>query len=477
LSASAPIASLRQALGVEAVRDDIAERIAYSYDNSRMQALPEAVVFAHSHDEVVKVVHTCREARTPLVVRGRGTNTTGASVPTEGGIVLSLEGMQRILDYRPADRLLVCEAGTLNGAVQEQAAADGLFWAPDPTSTGYSTVGGNIACGAGGPRAVKYGTTREALLGLRAVDGHGETLICGCRTSKGVVGYDLTRLLVGSEGTLAIVTEATLRLLPRPSARRDMRAAFSDVNSAAAAVTRIMGQAAIPCALELMDEQCVALAQAHTPLDLPAGTGALLLLSADGDEASIANEIAAIARAAEGDGLLEWRAAADEADAASVWGARKALSPALRSLAPKKINEDVAVPVSRLAELLAGLREQSARHGLQIVNFGHAGNGNIHVNILADPDDPSQMAAIDACLDAVFTLVLSLGGTLSGEHGVGVAKRDFVAREIDATTLARMRDIKRLFDPDGILNPGKTLPAAPGGKVIARQATDHTDRD
>lgn len=461
MSAPEIVATLRQTLGAGAVRDDIAERVAYSYDNSRMQALPDAVVFAHRHDDVVATVHACRDAGTALVVRGRGTNTTGASVPTEGGIVLSLEGMQRILDYRPADRLLVCEAGTLNGAVQERAASDGLFWAPDPTSTGYSTVGGNIACGAGGPRAVKYGTTREALLGLRAVDGRGETLIGGCRTSKGVVGYDLTRLLIGSEGTLAIVTEATLRLLPRATARRDMRAAFRDVDTAAAAVARIMGQPAIPCALELMDEQCLALGQAHSRLDLPAGTGALLLLSADGDEASIAQDVAAIAHAAEGEGLLEWHAATGEADAASVWAARKALSPALRSLAPKKINEDVAVPVSRLGELLAGLRQLSARHGLQIVNFGHAGNGNIHVNILADPGDPTQMAAIDACLEAVFTLVLELDGTLSGEHGIGVAKRDFVAREIDATTLARMRDIKRLFDPDGILNPGKTLPAAP----------------
>jgi D-lactate dehydrogenase len=461
LSASPVIARLRQRLGEEAVRNDIAERVAYSYDNSRMQALPEAVVFAHGHDDVVTVAHACRETGTPLVARGRGTNTTGASVPTEGGIVLSLEGMQRILDYRPADRLLVCEAGTLNDAVQARAASDGLFWAPDPTSTGYSTVGGNIACGAGGPRAVKYGTSREAVLGLRAVDGRGETLVCGCRTSKGVVGYDLTRLLIGSEGTLAIVTEATLRLLPRATARREMRAAFRDVDTAAAAVARIMGQAVIPCALELMDEQCVALARAHADLELPADTGALLLLSADGHEATIAQDVAAIARAAEGEGLLEWRAAAGDTDAASVWAARKALSPALRSLAPKKINEDVAVPVSRLGELLAGLRELSARHGLRIVNFGHAGNGNIHVNILADPEDPAQMAAIDACLDAVFSLVLELGGTLSGEHGVGVAKRDFVAREIEATTLARMRDIKRLFDPDGILNPGKTLPAGP----------------
>lgn len=460
MSAQNPlIADLRARLGHDAVRTDTAECVAYSYDNSRLQALPEAVVFAHSHEEVATVVTACRAHATPLVVRGRGTNTTGASVPTAGGVVLSLEGMQRILEYRPADRMLVCEAGALNGAVQERAASDGLFWAPDPTSTGYSTVGGNIACGAGGPRAVKYGTTRDAVLGLRAVDGRGETLITGCRTSKGVVGYDLTRLLVGSEGTLAIVTEATLKLLPLPSERRTMRAAFRDVASAAAAVARVMGQSVIPCALEFMDGDAVALARGHRDLDLPADTGALLLLEADGEAHSIQAAVTAIGKAVEGDGLLDWRTADSAADAEAIWAARKALSPALRRLAPKKINEDVAVPVSRLAELIAGLRDIAARSGLRIVNFGHAGNGNIHVNILADPDDPAQMAVIDACLDDVFTLVLALDGTLSGEHGVGVAKRDFVAREIDAAALARMHDLKRVFDPDGILNPGKTLPA------------------
>lgn len=449
---------LHERLPAERVVTDEAGRVAYSYDNSRLQALPDVVVHAAGHDDVVHVATCCHALGVPLVARGRSTNTTGASVPVAGGVALSLEGMQRILDYRPADRLLVCEAGTLNGTVQSAAGADDLFWAPDPTSGGYSTVGGNIACGAGGPRAVKYGTARDAVLGLRAVDGSGRTLVTGCRTTKGVVGYDLTRLLVGSEGTLAIATEATLKLLPRPALRRTMRAAYRDVESAAAAVARIMGQPATPCALEFMDDRAVALARAHAALDLPEATGALLLLAADGFEAGIDHDIAAIRAAAEGDGLLDWQAAADEHAADDIWAARKALSPALRSLAPKKVNEDVAVPVSRLAELVAGLRELSARHGLMIVNFGHAGNGNIHVNILADPDDAAQMRAIDACLAEVFALVLALGGTLSGEHGVGVAKRAFVAQEIDAGTLERMQAIKRLFDPAGILNPGKTLP-------------------
>lgn len=438
----------------------MAERVAYSYDNSRLQALPDAVVFAESHDDVAAVLGYAHGHGIPVVARGRGTNTVGSTVPSAGGIALSLERMTRILEYCPDDRLLVCEPGTLNRSVQEQAAEDGLFWAPDPTSGGYSTIGGNIACGAGGPRAVKYGTARDAVLALRAVDGTGRSLRTGCRTTKGVVGYDLTRLIVGSEGTLAIVTEATLRLLPQPQQQRTMRAAFASVEGAVSAVARIMGQSAIPCAVEFMDDEAVRLARAYSDLDLPEATQALLLLEVDGAETSIEHDVRAIHEAAQGEALLEWQTAADSAAATALWAARKALSPALRHLAPKKVNEDIVVPVSQLSELMRQLRALSERHGLPIVNFGHAGNGNIHVNILADPDDEAQMRAIDACLSDVFDLVLRLGGTLSGEHGVGIAKRDYVAREVDPAALERMHGIKALFDPKGILNPGKTLPPA-----------------
>lgn len=454
---------LQQDLGTDVILLDAASCAAYSIDNSRLQALPDAVALPRRHDDVVHIVRACHTHGIPLTARGRGTNTTGASVPSAGGIALSLERMQRILEYRPADRLLRCEAGALNSSVQECAAADRLFWAPDPTSAGYSSVGGNLACSAGGPRSVKYGTARDAALGLRAVDGIGRTLVTGCRTTKGVVGYDLTRLLIGSEGTLAVITEATLRLLPKPEEERLLRAAFRDVHSAAAAVARVMGQPAIPSMLEFMDGLAVRLAREHSGIHLPEGIGALLLMAVDGDQAQIARDIEVLRSVLDGDGLLDVTVASDTTDAASIWAARKALSPALRKLAPKKVNEDVAVPVSRLAELIDGVEKLSARHRLPIVNFGHAGNGNIHVNILADPEDAGQMGAIDDCLSAVFDLVLSLGGTLSGEHGVGIAKRDYVAREIDPETLRSMHAIKTLFDPAGILNPGKTLPALNGG--------------
>lgn len=450
---------LREILPPDRLLTDTADCLAYGYDNSRRLALPDAVAFALSSDDVADITAVCHEFRVPLIARGRGTNTTGATVPIAGGLVLSLERMNRILQLSPGDRLLECEAGTLNGEVQAAAAAHGLFWAPDPTSAAYSTVGGNLACNAGGPRAVKYGTARDNVLGLAAVSGDARSFRTGAHTTKSVVGYDLTRLLCGSEGTLAIITEATLKLLPQPQTTRTLRAVYADVEAAAAAVAQLMVQAETPSALEFFDTDAVRLAQAWRDCGLPADAGALLLINVDGHEEAMAASVAAVAHAADVPGLLELRAARDAEEAASLWAARKALSPALRSLAPKKVNEDVAVPVSRLPELIHGVRELSARHGLRIVCFGHAGNGNIHVNILANPDDPAQMRAIEACLHGVFKLVLALDGTLSGEHGVGIDKRDYVAWEIAEPALLLMQQLKHVFDPHGILNPGKALPA------------------
>lgn len=458
--AAAVIAQLRAVLSDDALLTEPSDCLAYAYDNSRRMAQPQAVVFARSHDEVAAVVQICHQHRIALTARGRGTNTTGATVPLAGGVVLSMERMSRILSVSPGDRLLVCEAGSLNSEVQREAAKHGLFWAPDPTSAGYSTVGGNLACGAGGPRAVKYGTARDAVLGLKAVTGDGRTLKTGATTTKSVVGYDFTRLLIGSEGTLALITEATLKLLPKPTHTRLLRACYSDVHAAAEAVARLMNQPATPSALEFMDADAVQLAENYRATGIPAATGALLLIEADGDAATLPAAVAAIETAARGKGLVELRTARDAAEAETLWACRKALSPSLRQLAPKKVNEDVAVPVTRLPELIDGIAALSRLHGLRIVCFGHAGNGNIHVNILANPDDPAQMAAIENCLHAVFRLVLKLEGTLSGEHGVGIDKRDYVGWEIAADTLALMQAVKMQFDPHGILNPGKALPAA-----------------
>jgi len=362
------------------------------------------------------------------------------------------------------NRLIVVEPGVTNQAVQDAAAGHGFFWPPDPTSAAFCTVGGNLAFNAAGPRAVKYGTCRENVLGLRAVTGAGEEIRTGVYTTKGVVGYDLTRLLVGSEGTLAIITEAILRLTPRPEAVRTVRAMYRDVESATAAVVRVMSQPNTPCALEFMDGGAIGMIRDYSSVPLREDAGALLMIEVDGPAEGVDAALAGVVAAARGDGALEVATARTGEEVEALWATRKALSPALRTVAPNKLNEDVVVPVSRMPELIRGLEALSRQFGIPIVNFGHAGNGNIHVNLLYDALDPGQERNARPCLNAVFDLVLRLDGTLSGEHGVGVEKLAYVARELDPAALALMAGIKQLFDPDGILNPGKCVPL-PGGEL------------
>lgn len=448
---------LARILPSAAISTDAGDLLCYGYDNSRLQATAQVVLWPQSEAEVQAIVIACREHRIALIARGRGTNTTGATVPVKGGAVLSLERMQRIIEIDPDNRAVVVEPGVLNGDLQTALAAHGLFWPPDPTSADFSTVGGNLACNAGGPRAVKYGACRDNVLALNVVAGSGELLHCGARTTKGATGYDLTRFLVGSEGTLGIITQATLKLTPMPETVRSLRALYRDVDSAAAAVVRLMRQPNPPSALEFMDGEALRLAREIGGADI-APAGALLLIELDGAAASIESALAAITVAASGEGLLALDAARNAAEVQSLWSARKALSPALRSIAPEKINEDVVVPVSRLPQLVATVQEIARWSGIPIVSFGHAGNGNLHVNLLFDPANADQALMAPRALAALFSRVLELGGTLSGEHGIGLAKRAFLSQAIDPPTLAMMRAIKTAFDPDGILNPGKLLP-------------------
>ncbi|MGB4858801.1 MAG: FAD-linked oxidase C-terminal domain-containing protein, partial [Dokdonella sp.] len=292
---------------------------------------------------------------------------------------------------------------------------------------------------------------------LRAVAGSGLEFRCGKPTTKGATGYDLTRLLIGSEGTLAVITEATLKLTPLPSAKRTLRATYDDIGAAARTVARIMAQPVTPCALEFLDDEALRLARQHGGDAIPVA-GAMLIIEVDGEADAMDGAVAAVSAAARGEGLIELFAATNQADIDTIWAARKALSPSLRSIAPNKINEDVVVPVSRVPELIVGVKAIADHHGIAIVNFGHAGNGNIHVNLLYHPERPEQAAVVDQCLSEVFDLVFALDGTLSGEHGIGIAKRDFMQRAVDPVALDLMRAIKAQFDPDDILNPGKLLP-------------------
>lgn len=450
--------ALAAIVGRDQVLVETADCWSYGYDNSRRHTAPGVVVFPRTHEQVVRIVRLCNEQRLPMVARGLGSGTVGAAVPLHGGVVLAMERMANIINIDPANRACVVEPGVTNQSVQDALAPHGFFWPPDPTSAAYCTVGGNLAFNSAGPRAIKYGTPRENTLGLRAVTGDGKEIRTGVYTTKGVVGYDLTRLIIGSEGTLAIITEATLKLTPLPQSKRTFQVAYSDIRSAAAAVSRLMAQPVTPYVLEFIDGNAIEMIRKYSTASLPQGAGAMLIFEIDGLEDGMPAAIKLLGAAAGGTGLVELKVAQTQAEIDALWATRKALSPALRTIAPKKINEDVVVPVARLPDLIEGLDRLARQFDIKIINFGHAGNGNIHVNLLIDPDDPNQLKRAEHCLDKVFSLVLELHGTLSGEHGVGIEKREFIGRELDAATLALMKQIKTVFDPLGLLNPDKIFP-------------------
>tara|TARA_Y100001936_G_scaffold209202_1_gene215169 strand:- start:3198 stop:4559 length:1362 start_codon:yes stop_codon:yes gene_type:complete len=443
---------LQSILPPDRIYTDPVDCYTYAYDNSQKIFPPDIVVFPLSSDEIQAIILLCNTHSVPLTPRGRGTGTAGGSIPEQGGIALSLERMLQITVIDPANRLVITEPGVLNQTVQNAVKPYNFFWPPDPSSAAYSSIGGNLATSAGGPHAVKYGTTRDHVLGLKAVTGKGEKIRTGCYTTKGVVGYDLTRLLIGSEGTLAVITEATLKLTPLPQSIGGIVAHFHDASSCAKAIVSIMSLPQIPSALEFLDEGSLNLIRSRSPEILPYDSSAMLMIEVDGSYQEVKDTSTTILSACQNKGLLQ---ADCVPDSENLWRMRKALSPLLRDIAPKKINEDIVVPISTLPTFLNSLTKLSSKYQVSNVNFGHAGNGNIHVNLLVDPHNTEEMNRAEKCLSEIFDLVISLNGTLSGEHGIGIEKRAYVEREIDKKTIHLMKNIKNVFDPNNVLNPGK----------------------
>jgi D-lactate dehydrogenase len=460
---SPQLASLTEQLicrvGAERVRHTPADLESYAWDNTGIRARPDVVVLADDVDHVVGILQVCRAARVPVTPRGAGTGNVGGGLAVQGGVVLSLQRMNRILQIAPMDRLVVVQPGVVNADLQQALQEHGLYWPPDPSSARACSIGGNLATCAAGAGAVGTGVARDWVLGVQAVTMDGRVFRTGTRTTKGVVGYDLTRLLVGSEGTLAVITEATLHVAPRPAARRLMRAVFASGANAVACVGTIMAGAEPPSALEFLDGATLRLLRtAGGVTDIPDTARAMVLLEVSGHPEAVEVMARDLVLRVEQHHPVEPVRIGDAADAAQVWSARFALSPALRTLAPRRINEDVVVPVSRLGELLDLLEQIAHGSGLDIISFGHAGNGNLHVNLLVDPADRQRMERVPPALDQLFSGVLALGGTLSGEHGVGIQKRDGITRELDPVSLDLQQQIKQLFDPDHLLNPGKVFP-------------------
>ncbi len=430
---------------------------AYGYDNSKMHVMPECVLFAESKEQIKNILIYCYNNDIPITTRGRGTGNTGGSVPIENSIVLSLEKMNKIIKVDTENRLAVVQPGVINKVLQDALEVENFFWGPDPSSQEYSTVGGNIANNSAGPRAVKYGTPRDNILGLEFISGTGETHKTGVKTSKGVVGLDLTRLFVGSEGILGVLTEATLKILPLNNSVKTFEITFSSLKSASDMIITLMSQPIIPYKLEFIDEQSVGLINSIKKNHYEENTRAAILLEIDADDDYIDAQSDKLVKIMKQKENIKIKIAENKSEVEELWKARKSLSPALRAIGGYKINEDIAVPISNLTVLLESLSEISKKYDIRIVNFGHAGNGNIHVNLLFDTDEEKNSNHAKKCLEEIFDLVLKLDGTISGEHGIGIIKRKFLEKEIKKSTLKLMSEIKSQFDPKKILNPNKSI--------------------
>ena len=438
---------------------DPADLKCYSYDASSISSLPEAVVLPGSTEEVSRVLFLANQEGLAVFPRGAGTGTTGASVPINGGLVLSLTRMDRIISINPADLTAMVEPGVVTGKLQEEVSRYGLFYPPDPASMHFCTIGGNVATGAGGPRAVKYGVTRDYVLALEIVLADGNVIHTGVRTAKGVVGYDLTRLMVGSEGTLGVVTGITLKLIPGPEAEGMLIAFFPDAKSASDTVVSLFESRILPRCAEFLDKMSIELISGQLPVAIPERADAMLLIEVDGVRESIPGQLGKVVNSCKNCGAIDIHVAESDDQAKAFWSARQGLSPSIRSLGfPDKINEDICVPRSCLPEMINELEKIGRKTRITILSFGHAGDGNLHVNLLLDLSDKEEKLRGDAAVMQIMEATLALGGTISGEHGIGLTKRPFIKMEIDDRGLEIMRGIKRIFDPGNILNPGKVFP-------------------
>lgn len=452
------LARLAQAIGAPRVLTRPGDLLCYAADASiaRADGLPLAVALPDNTADVCAVLHLASAAGVPVVTRGAGSGLAGGATPTAGALVLSLNRMQR-MRIDPAQQVAHVEAGVMTGDLQKAAEAAGLLYAPDPSSQSVSTIGGNIACNAGGPRCLKYGVTSSYVLGLTAALADGTLLRLGDGIAAQTPDVGLLNLLIGSEGTLAVITEATLRLIARPAARRTTLALFDRLDDACATVEAIMASGLLPASLELLDDTCIGVVEDAQHLGLPRDAGALLLLLADGEPEAVEWEATQLAELARRGGARNVRVAQNASDEAAFWWARRAVSPAFARVRPNKLSEDLCVPLPKVAETVRRIKRVAARYDVPIPVFGHAGDGNLHPNILFDARDQDEAARAWHAAKEVFRVALALGGTLSGEHGIGMLKRPLLAEDLGADVLALHHTIKARFDPHSLLNPGKAI--------------------
>jgi len=448
------IDEIKKIVGKDNVIDSLEERKCYSYDARTDGIVPGLIVFPSSAQDVSGILKLANKHLFPIIPRGAGTGLTGGSTPVVEGVVLVFTRMNRILELDSENLIAVVEPGVVTFDLQQEAAKQGLFYPPDPASYKYSSIGGNVAECAGGPNSLKYGVTRDYVIGLEVVMPTGEILNTGVRTMKGVVGYDLTRLFVGSEGTLGVITKIIVKLIPLPEAKATILALFKEVEDAARAVSAIIAAKIVPSTIEFMDRASIRCSEKASPMGIPDEIGGLLLIEVDGNEEAVIPQVEKVRAILAQQNAVRCDVTRDPVEADKLWQARRVLSQATYNLNPVKIAEDVVVPRSQIPALIRILEGLEKKYGIPILSFGHAGDGNFHVSIMIK-DTPEDRHKAEEAVKDIFTETVRLGGTLSGEHGIGIAKSAYLDLELSADVIAAMKSIKTLFDPNNILNPGK----------------------
>ena len=426
----------------------------YAFDGTAMlHQRPACVALPESRDEVARILTLCNEREVPVVTRGSGTGLAGGAVPSQGSVVLCLVRLNRILELDAANLVLVAEPGVLTQKVADEAQAAGLFYPPDPGSIKISTIGGNVANNSGGLRGLKYGVTRDYIMGLEVVLADGQILETGNKCVKDVAGFALKDLFIGSEGMLGVITRITLKLIPAPESKKTLLGLYDEMTAAAATVSAIIANKIIPCTLEFLDRTTIECVESHAKIGLPTDCAAVLLMEVDGHAAQVEEQTQQIAAIARQGGAREVRVAASAAEGLQLASARRTAFSALARLAPTVVLEDVTVPRSALAQMVGYVQEVGQRHQVKVGTFGHMGDGNLHPTFLCDERDEKEMARVERALEEVFAYAVELGGTITGEHGVGLAKKPFLPQQLGPVGMDILRRVKASFDPKGILNP------------------------
>lgn len=455
-------------LSEEQILIDIADRFSYSFDASFGEYLPDIVVQPKNKDEVSAIIKLANDYLIPVYPRGTATSLSGGSLAVEGGIMLDMSQFNHKLIIDQDNLLAIVSPSVITSEIHKRAESVGLFYPPDPSSSHVSTIGGNIMENSSGPKGLKYGTTKEYVIGLEIVTPTGEIMKTGGKTVKNVTGYDLTRLIVGSEGTLGIVTEATIRLIPKPQDKKTLIASFGHMIDSGKAITSILSNGILPSAMELMDNACIEAVENYSPSELPVEADAIIIIELDGHTDAVQEEILKCEAICYEHSALNVRVATDEVEREKIWRGRRMVSPAITQMGPTKISEDATVPRSKIPDMMKCLEEIKQKYNLNLVVFGHAGDGNLHPNIITDKRNQEEMGRVEDAVGEIFESAVNLGGTLSGEHGIGILKSPYMELELGEIGILMMKKIKEAWDPNNILNPGKIFPKEGQSKVVLR---------